>query len=200
MSRNLRIAGAQLGPIQRGADRAETLARLIALLEAAAAEGAELVVFPELALTTFFPRWWMDAADPELAARGREQAARVVRALQGDDVDAVYSSPAARALQTAAPLAAALGLAVDVEPGLAEFDAAHASYVPIEELKAAGDPRWHALKLGDLEGTGVDPAAFAAATSASSCSSVPSTSPLMNSSTKRRASPSSCCTAGDFMK
>ena len=44
-----------------------TLARLIALLEAAAAEGAELVVFPELALTTFFPRWWMDGADPELA-------------------------------------------------------------------------------------------------------------------------------------
>lgn len=44
------------------------------------------------------------------------------------------------------------------------------------------------------------PAAFAAATSASSCSSVPSTSPLMNSSTRRRASPSSCCTAGDFMK
>ena len=44
------------------------------------------------------------------------------------------------------------------------------------------------------------PAALAAATSASSCSSLPSTSPLMNSSTKRRASPSSCCTAGDFMK
>ena len=59
MSRNLRIAGAQLGPIQRDADRAATLARLIALMEAAAAEGAELVVFPELALTTFFPRYYM---------------------------------------------------------------------------------------------------------------------------------------------
>jgi predicted amidohydrolase len=66
MSRNLRVAGAQLGPIQRAATRPETLARLIALLEAAAAEGAELVVFPELALTTFFPRWWIDSADPEL--------------------------------------------------------------------------------------------------------------------------------------
>ena len=102
------------------------------------------------------------AADPELAARGREQAARVVRALHGDAVDAVYSSPAARARQTAAPLAAALGLEIVVEPGLAEFDAHHGSYVPVEELKAAGDPRWHALKLGDLEGTGVDPAAFRA--------------------------------------
>jgi predicted amidohydrolase len=66
MSRNLRVAGAQLGPIQRADTRPETLARLIALLEAAAAEGAELVVFPELALTTFFPRWWIDPADPEL--------------------------------------------------------------------------------------------------------------------------------------
>ena len=40
--------------------RAATLARLVALLERAAAEGARLVVFPELALTTFFPRWLLD--------------------------------------------------------------------------------------------------------------------------------------------
>ncbi len=68
MPRHLRVAGAQLGPIQRTDTRAATLARLIALLEAAAKDGAELVVFPELALTTFFPRWWMDDADPELAS------------------------------------------------------------------------------------------------------------------------------------
>ena len=34
--------------------------RLVALLTQAAADGAELVVYPELALTTFFPRWWID--------------------------------------------------------------------------------------------------------------------------------------------
>jgi len=66
MPRTLRIAGAQTGPIQRADSRAATLARLIALLEQAAAAGAKLVVFPELALTTFFPRWPMDANDPEL--------------------------------------------------------------------------------------------------------------------------------------
>lgn len=66
MTRMLRVAGAQTGPIQRADSRRHTLDRLIALLEQAAAEGAKLVVFPELALTTFFPRWPMDRDDPEL--------------------------------------------------------------------------------------------------------------------------------------
>ncbi len=58
--RLLRLAGTQTGPIQRADSRARTLDRLIALLEEAAARGAQLVVYPELALTTFFPRWVMD--------------------------------------------------------------------------------------------------------------------------------------------
>ena len=57
MSRVLRVAGAQLGPIQRADTRPQTMARLLALLEQAAAASANLVVFPELAFTTFFPRW-----------------------------------------------------------------------------------------------------------------------------------------------
>jgi len=68
MSRILRVAGAQTGPIQRADSRAHTLQRLIVLLEQAAAQGAKLVVFPELAFTTFFPRWPMDRDDPELLA------------------------------------------------------------------------------------------------------------------------------------
>lgn len=63
MSRILRIAGAQMGPTQRSDPRPRTLARMIALLEQAAAAGAKLVVFPELAFTTFFPRWIMDDAE-----------------------------------------------------------------------------------------------------------------------------------------
>jgi predicted amidohydrolase len=55
-----------MGPTQRADSRDATLARLVTLLETAAADGAELVVFPELALTTFFPRWWMEDSDPEL--------------------------------------------------------------------------------------------------------------------------------------
>jgi N-carbamoyl-D-amino-acid hydrolase len=60
VSRDLTVAAAQLGPIGRDDSRAATVERLISLLHTAHARGAELVVFPELALTTFFPRWWED--------------------------------------------------------------------------------------------------------------------------------------------
>ncbi|WP_192358036.1 nitrilase-related carbon-nitrogen hydrolase [Mesorhizobium mediterraneum] len=60
MARDLTIAVCQTGPIQKSAQRAKTVDRLIALLERAAAAGAEIAVFPELALTTFFPRWRID--------------------------------------------------------------------------------------------------------------------------------------------
>ena len=68
MSRVLTVAGAQMGPTQRADSRAATLARMIALLDRAAAGGAKLVVFPELAFTTFFPRWPMERDAPELLA------------------------------------------------------------------------------------------------------------------------------------
>ena len=56
MTRTLTVAAAQLGPIQRAEGRDIAVARMIRLLERANARGVELVVFPELALTTFFPR------------------------------------------------------------------------------------------------------------------------------------------------
>ena len=101
-------------------------------------------------------------ADPGLAERGLLQAARVTAALEHDRVDAVYSSPALRALETAAPLAAALGADVVVEPGIAEFDTDSTSYVPVEELKESRDPRWQAILQGDLYVVGIDPVAFRA--------------------------------------
>ncbi|MFD0982741.1 N-carbamoyl-D-amino-acid hydrolase [Tropicimonas aquimaris] len=64
MSRTLVAATAQLGPIAREEPRSSAVNRMIALLEKAHRRGAELVVFPELALTTFFPRWYIeDEAD-----------------------------------------------------------------------------------------------------------------------------------------
>jgi probable phosphoglycerate mutase len=99
-------------------------------------------------------------ADPGLAELGIEQAGRVADALRHDKVDALYTSPARRAVETAAPLADALGVEPLVEPGIAEFDAADSSYVPVEELRASGDPRWHRLVAGDLYSSGVDPVAF----------------------------------------
>jgi predicted amidohydrolase len=59
MARKLTAAIAQLGPIHRNDGRAAVVARLVALLREAHGRGARFVVFPELALTTFFPRWWM---------------------------------------------------------------------------------------------------------------------------------------------
>jgi predicted amidohydrolase len=59
MSRIITVAAAQLGPIQRSESRWRTVSRLIDLLNQAKSHGCGLVVFPELALTTFFPRWYI---------------------------------------------------------------------------------------------------------------------------------------------
>ena len=60
MSRIIRVAGAQLGPIQRREGRDVVAGRLIALMEQAHTQGARFILYPELALTTFFPRYWME--------------------------------------------------------------------------------------------------------------------------------------------
>ena len=60
MSRIVTVGAAQMGPIQREDSRESAVARLVALLEQGASNGCDLVVFPELALTTFFPRWFVD--------------------------------------------------------------------------------------------------------------------------------------------
>lgn len=59
MTRFLTVGAAQMGPIQRSHTRRDVVERLIAHLREARRMGCELVVFPELTLTTFFPRWWM---------------------------------------------------------------------------------------------------------------------------------------------
>jgi predicted amidohydrolase len=58
--REIVVGAAQMGPIQRAEPRAAVVARLIALLDRAKAAACDLVVFPELCLTTFFPRWFME--------------------------------------------------------------------------------------------------------------------------------------------
>ena len=60
MARLLTVGAAQLGPIARSESRGEVVKRLLALLGQAHARGCDLIVYPELALTTFFPRWWME--------------------------------------------------------------------------------------------------------------------------------------------
>ncbi len=60
MPRTLTIAAAQLGPIARAESRTQVVNRLIDLMRRAKSMGAEVIVYPELALTTFFPRWYME--------------------------------------------------------------------------------------------------------------------------------------------
>ncbi|MDS7595036.1 N-carbamoyl-D-amino-acid hydrolase [Agrobacterium tumefaciens] len=61
MSRFINIACAQMGPISRADTRTQVVKRQIELLREAKSRGAEFVVFPELAFTTFFPRWVIES-------------------------------------------------------------------------------------------------------------------------------------------
>lgn len=88
-------------------------------------------------------------ADPELAEAGLAQAQHLARYLTDESIDAVYASPLRRAFQTAEPLAAAKGLPITVIDAVAEWDRTSSEYVPVEELKAANDPRWQAMMRGE---------------------------------------------------
>ncbi|MGJ4942187.1 N-carbamoyl-D-amino-acid hydrolase [Bradyrhizobium sp. HKCCYLS1011] len=58
--RVINVAAAQMGPVQRADSREVVVKRMLALMDEAKAKGADLIVYPELALTTFFPRWYME--------------------------------------------------------------------------------------------------------------------------------------------
>jgi predicted amidohydrolase len=87
LARILRIGGAQLGAIQKTDSRQVVVRRMLDLLDKAKKHNCDLVVYPELALTTFFPRWymtdqvdvdgWFEREMPNAATRPLfEQAAR----------------------------------------------------------------------------------------------------------------------------
>ncbi len=88
MTRIVTVAAAQLGPIARSDTRAQVVERMLALMRQARSHGCDLVVFPELALTTFFPRWYFE--------RQEEIDAFFERAMPGPDTQPLFD--AARAL------------------------------------------------------------------------------------------------------
>ncbi len=92
-------------------------------------------------------------ADPDLSPAGRTQAEALGAWLADEEIDEIWSSPMRRARQTAAPLAAALGLEVRLDDHLREFDAEEPHYIPLEELRGSDDPRWAELvaRLGSPE-------------------------------------------------
>ena len=98
-------------------------------------------------------------ADPPLSDDGRAQAVRLADWLRREPIDAVYVSPLRRAVETAAPLADALGVEPVVDDELAEFDRDAHFYIPLEELKAAGDERYLKTLRGEYDGE-VDPDTF----------------------------------------
>ncbi|MEM7122658.1 MAG: N-carbamoyl-D-amino-acid hydrolase [Pseudomonadota bacterium] len=63
MTRTIKVAAAQVGPIARDEARQKVVARLLEMMREAADWGADVVVYPELTLTTFFPRWAIDDED-----------------------------------------------------------------------------------------------------------------------------------------
>ena len=81
MSRIITIGAAQLGPIQKEHTRKEVVERLIHLLRTAATASCDLVIFPELALTTFFPRWFVDEISETDHYYEREMASPVTQPL-----------------------------------------------------------------------------------------------------------------------
>jgi predicted amidohydrolase len=86
MSRIVTVAAAQLGAIQKTQSRQVVVARMLDLMAQAKAKGADLIVYPELALTTFFPRWyyadpaeadiWFETEMPNAAVRPLFEGAR----------------------------------------------------------------------------------------------------------------------------
>jgi probable phosphoglycerate mutase len=101
-------------------------------------------------------------ANPSLTSAGESQARRLAAWLACERVDTVLSSPQRRARETAAPIAAAHGLAVEVHDGLVEYDVQADHYIPIEELRATKDERWQAMIEGRWDSVGgEDPQLFA---------------------------------------
>lgn len=95
-------------------------------------------------------------ADPPLTDIGHRQARAVAAWLAAEPVDALYTSPMARARETAAPLERLLGLEAAAVHGVREYDAADTSYVPIEVVRADKE----AWRRYVLEEAGIDRSAF----------------------------------------
>jgi predicted amidohydrolase len=81
MARIVTVGAAQLGPIARTEGRAQAVARLIALMREAGSHGCDLVVFPECALTAFFPHWYYERQDDIDAYFEREMPNAATQAL-----------------------------------------------------------------------------------------------------------------------
>jgi len=98
-------------------------------------------------------------ADPPLCELGHAQAVRMAEWLHGESIDRIYSSPLLRAHQTALPLAERLGLEIELEERVVEYDGAADWYMPLEDLKRTNYEAWlDFMRRGYPEG--MDPTEF----------------------------------------
>ena len=106
MSRTAIVAGAQLGAIHLTTPRSEVLTRMLKLMdEAHHSKHAKLIVYPEIAFTTFFPRYLLDSQD--------ELEKYFEREVDGDPTKAPGMRPV---------FDRARGYGMDVSVGYAEHD------------------------------------------------------------------------------
>ena len=91
------------------------------------------------------------AADPPLSDIGHQQAQLLAAYLASEHIDAIYTSPLKRAVETAQPLSEHHRKISVLDPGLAEFDQHSSEYIPIEEMKANNDPRLNQFFEGESE-------------------------------------------------
>jgi probable phosphoglycerate mutase len=89
--------------------------------------------------------------DPQLSEEGHDQARRAARWLATERIDAVFSSPMRRAMQTAEPFVAGCGLTLTTHLGIVEFDRGSGAYIPMEELKREDYAAWKALAEGTFD-------------------------------------------------
>ncbi|MFC4121577.1 histidine phosphatase family protein [Nonomuraea zeae] len=99
--------------------------------------------------------------DPGLAPEGREHAERVALRLVAERIDAIYVSSLRRTSETAAPLAARLGLTPMVEPDLREVHLGEWEGGLFRRMVAEGHPI--AKRMSDEERWDVIPGAEPAA-------------------------------------
>lgn len=98
-------------------------------------------------------------SDPHLSADGAEQAARLPEALARFPIKRLVSSPQVRAIETAQPVADALGIPVEVDERFAEYDRDLPHYIPVEQIAAENPQEMQRLIDGHLPSS-VDEAAF----------------------------------------
>ncbi|OKH83650.1 phosphoglycerate kinase [Mycobacterium sp. ST-F2] len=102
-----------------------------------------------------------EGADPDLSEEGIAQAMRLPDALKRYPITRLLSSPQKRAIQTGQPVADALGLPIEVDDRLAEYDRDMAQYIPIEQIAAEHPEEMARLMSGHLPSS-VDEEAFLA--------------------------------------